>query len=69
MYVCICNRITEARLREEVERGYTTVRQLRESLGVTRQCGKCTSSVKGCINRRVSISSRTSTFLSSACNA
>jgi len=69
MYICICNQINEARLREEIECGATTVRQLRESLGVTKQCGKCTSSVKSCINRQANINSHTSTFFSSACNA
>jgi len=51
MYICICNQVTEAQLRDEIERGAATVRQLRESTGVTNQCGKCGSCVKSCIKK------------------
>lgn len=49
MYICICNQVTETQLRDEIERGANTVRQLRESVGVTNQCGKCASCVKTCL--------------------
>jgi len=49
MYICICNQVTESQVREEIERGSETVRQLRENLGVTSQCGKCGKCVKKCI--------------------
>ena len=49
MYICICNQVTETQLRNEIDRGAETVRQLRENTGVTTQCGKCANCVKACI--------------------
>lgn len=69
MYVCICNQITETRLREEINRGATTVPQLRRELGVTRQCGKCEDCVQACINKYVNANLPAETLLSPACNA
>lgn len=49
MYICICNQVTDTQLRDNIERGHTTIRELRDSLGVTNQCGKCARCVKRCI--------------------
>ena len=49
MYICICNQVTDSQLRDDIERGRTTIRELRDSLGVTKQCGKCARCVKRCI--------------------
>ena len=49
MYICICNQVTDTQLRDNIERGHTTIKELRESLGVTKQCGKCARCVKRCI--------------------
>ncbi len=54
MYICICNQVTDSQLREEIERGSETVHQLRENLGVTSQCGKCSTCVKKCIKEHIS---------------
>lgn len=41
MYVCICRGVSDTRIREEVEQGATSLRELNERLGVASQCGKC----------------------------
>lgn len=68
MYICICNQVTETQLRDEIERGATTVRQLREAVGVTNQCGKCGNCVKSCIKEHKQLND-TNVLFPSACNA
>ena len=67
MYICICNQVTESQLRDEIESGSETVRQLRENLGVTNQCGKCGNCVKKCIKEHKSATS--DLLIPIACNA
>lgn len=42
MYICLCNAITDAEIREAVqEEGITTFNELKQCLGVSMGCGKC----------------------------
>ena len=41
MYVCLCKGITDSQIRAAIEDGATSVRDVRHSLGVASQCGKC----------------------------
>jgi bacterioferritin-associated ferredoxin len=41
MYVCICRQVTDRDIREAVFQGACRMRDLRELLGVSTQCGKC----------------------------
>jgi bacterioferritin-associated ferredoxin len=41
MYVCICKGITDTQIRATIEAGACSLRDVRNSLGVTSQCGKC----------------------------
>ena len=41
MYVCLCKGITDTQIRAAVEDGATSLRDVRASLGVASQCGKC----------------------------
>ncbi|MCZ6829230.1 MAG: bacterioferritin-associated ferredoxin [Gammaproteobacteria bacterium] len=41
MYVCLCKGITDAQIRAAVEDGASSLRELRTTLGVASQCGKC----------------------------
>lgn len=41
MIVCICNNVSERKIRQAVEAGVTTMPQLRDRLGVGNCCGKC----------------------------
>jgi bacterioferritin-associated ferredoxin len=44
MYICVCQAVTERQVREAVESGATSMRALREQLGVASSCGRCASS-------------------------
>jgi bacterioferritin-associated ferredoxin len=46
MYVCICRQVTDRDIHEAVAQGACRMRDLREQLGVSTQCGKCA----GCAN-------------------
>lgn len=41
MYICICNAITEREVRGAVNLGCTSIRDLKNDLGVATCCGKC----------------------------
>ena len=69
MYICICNQVTESQLRYQIEDGATTVGQLRESLGVTDQCGKCAICVKTCLKEHREQTSSSDSLMPAACNA
>ncbi|HRP76121.1 MAG TPA: (2Fe-2S)-binding protein [Rhodocyclaceae bacterium] len=49
MYVCICNAVTERHIETAVEGGATRMRDLRERLGVTADCGRCASCAHKCL--------------------
>ena len=46
MYICICKAVTDGQIRSAVQDGVTSISGLRESLGCTGQCGKCSKHVK-----------------------
>lgn len=46
MIVCVCNNVSERKIRQAVNAGATTMPQLREQLGVGTCCGKCHSCAK-----------------------
>lgn len=41
MYVCLCKGITDTQIRAAIQDGATSLRDLRNHLGVASQCGKC----------------------------
>lgn len=49
MYVCVCNAVTERHVADAVGRGATRMRDLREDLGVTAECGRCASCARQCL--------------------
>jgi bacterioferritin-associated ferredoxin len=46
MIVCICNNISEGKIRQAVYEGATSMAELRHNLGVATSCGKCHSCAK-----------------------
>jgi bacterioferritin-associated ferredoxin len=46
MIVCVCNNVSEKKLRQAVEAGMTTMADLRNKLEVGTCCGKCASCAK-----------------------
>ena len=41
MYVCICNNVTDTQIRVQVEKGQTSLDQIRNTLKVATVCGQC----------------------------
>lgn len=41
MYVCLCKGITDSQIKETIEGGCLTVRDLSSMLEIGTQCGKC----------------------------
>ena len=41
VYVCLCKAVTDSQIREAVESGASSMRDLARELGVATQCGKC----------------------------
>lgn len=54
MYVCLCNNVTDTQIHQLVRsEGVTTMRELREHLGVAAQCGKCARCAKDVLREAV----------------
>jgi len=49
MYVCVCNAVTERHIAQAVEQGARRLRDLRDSLGVAAECGRCASCAHSCL--------------------
>ncbi len=45
MYICVCNAVTEREIRQCAQLGYN-LGDLRERLGVAKNCGKCKHAAK-----------------------
>jgi bacterioferritin-associated ferredoxin len=46
MYVCLCKGITDREIRSAIDNGACSMGQLRKTLGVASQCGKCSTSAR-----------------------
>ncbi len=49
MYVCVCNAVTERHIGKAVENGASTLRDLRQQLGVAGECGRCATCARDCL--------------------
>ena len=53
MYVCICKAVTERQLRAALADGAaSSLRELRDRLGIASVCGKCAGCARACLNER-----------------
>ena len=46
MYVCICKAVTDSQIREAIDKGLSTRRQLFQCYGLGGECGKCNKQIK-----------------------
>ncbi len=46
MIVCVCNNVSDRKIRQAVDQGMTTLADLRKNLDVGTCCGKCHSCAK-----------------------
>lgn len=58
MYVCLCHGVTERHIEQAVDDGATRLKDLRSSLRVATECGRCASCAKDCL--RQSLASKSS---------
>ncbi|WP_144571525.1 bacterioferritin-associated ferredoxin [Azomonas agilis] len=50
MYVCLCHGITDGQIREAITDGCYSFRDVRVTLGVATQCGKCACAAKALVH-------------------
>ena len=46
MYVCLCQGVTDHQIRKAVGEGASSMRKLRQELGVAATCGRCAAFAK-----------------------
>lgn len=70
MYVCLCQGVTDGQIREAIYDGCCSYRDVRETLGVASQCGKCACLAKqvvretlGSLQSSQAAASRQATFI------
>ena len=49
MYICVCNAMTDADIKQAVEEGANSMSHLESKLGVSNQCGTCACDAKRCL--------------------
>ncbi|MFN2350229.1 MAG: (2Fe-2S)-binding protein [Thioalkalivibrio sp.] len=54
MYVCLCRGVTEADIEQAVAEGASSMRALRQCLGVCSECGKCGSCARDILRKTLS---------------
>lgn len=50
MYVCVCQAVTDQQIREAAREGARTLQDLRRKLGIMRDCGRCASCARACLD-------------------
>ncbi len=55
MYVCICNAVTDTRIRDAARSGVVTLWGLQKELGVSSNCGKCRSAAMQILRDEISL--------------
>jgi len=54
MYVCLCEGVTDGQIRDAIYEGCCSYRDVRASLGVASQCGKCACLAKQVVRETLS---------------
>ena len=53
MYVCVCNAVTDRKIRAAVDDGVVTMRELQKQLGVSAVCGKCAPCARDILHEKL----------------
>jgi bacterioferritin-associated ferredoxin len=54
MYICICKAVSDKAIRQEIAAGASSMRELRQCLGVGSQCGQCVPAAQQLLARELS---------------
>lgn len=49
MYICVCKAVTERQVKQAVNEGAYSMRDLRDRLGVAGECGRCAKCALDCL--------------------
>lgn len=58
MYVCVCKGITDRQVKAAIDDGAHSIKALRETLGITSQCGKCAVMTREILDSSLSLEDR-----------
>lgn len=50
MYICICHAVTDTQIKQSVENGCCSYREIRDCLAVGTTCGRCVPEARAVIN-------------------
>lgn len=53
MYICLCKGVTDRQIREAISEGASSMRDLRSTLDVASQCGKCGKDCKALLSENI----------------
>lgn len=53
MYICLCKGVTDRQIREAISEGASSMRDLRATLDVASQCGKCGRECKSLLSENL----------------
>lgn len=53
MYICLCKGVTDRQIREAISEGASSMRDLRTTLDVASQCGKCGRECKSLLSENL----------------
>lgn len=54
MYICLCRAVTDKQIRESIENGASSFREVREELDVGTCCGRCVPEARELIDQTLS---------------
>jgi bacterioferritin-associated ferredoxin len=63
MIVCICNNVSDQKIRQAVDSGITSMTELRDHLDVGTSCGKCHACAKRVLRECLADASQTKPML------
>ncbi len=66
MYVCVCRAVTERQIIQAAHNGAKSLKDLRNNLGVTSECGRCAGCARQCLREAHSAADHGSPFAQAA---
>jgi len=55
MYICICNGVTDSQIKDYVDQGARSVKDIHQQQCIADQCGKCACAAKKVIQEHISL--------------
>lgn len=67
MYVCLCKGITDGQIIAALAEGASSLREVRDQLGVMTQCGKCACLTREIVNSNLQMAQENQGLWAAAC--